>query len=244
MSTTTSAASEYRLPLSPKSRAPILPLETGDCMNRAEFRRRCEAMPDLERVELIEGIVFMGAAVRYTQHGGPHQLLIGWLDRFLEEAPGLLGGINTSVGLDDINEPQPDAFLMLPPGMSKAAVTVDGYLEGPPEFVAEVSASTTSIDLHPKFEAYRRNGIREYLVWRVVDRQVDWFALQGGQFVRLPADADDVLRSRVFPGLWLDAAALVSQRRKRVYAVLRQGLATPEFVAFAAEVAKHAPAGE
>jgi Uma2 family endonuclease len=180
------------------------------------------------------------AAVRHVQHGGPHQLLIGWLDRYLEEAPGLEGGINASIGLDENNEPQPDAYLMLPPGMSKAAVTTDGYLEGSPELLAEVSASTTSIDLHLKFEAYRRNGIREYLVWRVVDRQVDWFALEAGQFVRLPADADGILRSRVFPGLWLDAAALVALRRKRVYAVLRQGLATPEFAAFAAEVAKHA----
>jgi hypothetical protein len=241
MSSATIAAAGFAPSLPALPAAPILPLETGDCMNRAEFRRRSDAMPHLERVELIEGIVFMGAAaVRYVQHGGPHQLLIGWLDRYVEDVPGLQGGINSSVGLDDSNEPQPDALLMLPPAMSKAVLTADGYLEGSPEFVAEISASTTSIDSHLKLQAYRRNGIREYLIWRVLDRQIDWFTLEREQYVKLPLDKDGIIRSRVFPGLWLDVEALVSQRRKRVYAVLKQGKASPEFAAFAAEVAKHA----
>jgi Uma2 family endonuclease len=223
---------------------PIPPLETGDRLTRGEFRRRFEAMPDVEHAELIEGIVFMGAAVRHVQHGRPHRLLIGWLDRYIDSVPGLDGGISSSISLDNDNEPQPDGYLFLPPGMSKAVVTPEGYLEGPPELVIEISASTTSIDLNLKFQAYRRNGIREYLVWRVRDKQIDWFALQGGEYVRLPVDSEGILRSQVFPGLWLDTPALLGLRRKRLYAVLQAGQATPEFAAFAAEVARHAPSGE
>jgi len=241
MSTATSATPGYSLPLPFPPSSPVPPLVTGDCMNRAEFRRRWEAMPEVEHAELIEGIVFMTAALRHTQHGGPHGILFGWLDRYLEAVPGLDGGLDASVGLDDLNEPQPDAYLFLPSGMSKVIVTDEGYLEGPPDFVAEVSASTTSIDLHHKFEAYRRNGVREYLVWRVLDRQVDWFALATDKYVPLSVDADGILRSRAFPGLWLDPVALIEQRRKQLYAALRRGLATPEFAAFAVEVAKHAP---
>jgi len=221
---------------------PIPPLENGDQLTRAEFRRRWEAMPDVEHAELIEGIVFMGAAaLRHVQHGEPHQLLIGWLDRYVEHVPGLTGGVSSSVGLSEENDPQPDAYLVLPDAMSKSRVTEDGYLEGPPDLIAEVSASTTSIDLNLKFEAYRKNGVREYLVWRVLDKQVDWFELQGDKYVPLPRDANSVIRSHVFPGLWLDAAAIVAMRRRQVYQVLRQGLTTSEFAAFAAEVARHAP---
>lgn len=240
MSTINTPTSGYSLPLAAAPTSAIPPLVTGDCMNRAEFRRRWEAMPHIKHAELIEGIVFMAAALRHRQHGEPHGIVFGWLDRYLEAVPGLAGGLDASVGLDDLNEPQPDAYLFLPPGMGTVVVTPEGYLEGPPELVAEVSASTTSIDLHLKFEAYRRNGIREYLVWRVLDHQVDWFALTDGQYVPLPASPDGIVRSRVFPGLWLDPAALISRQRKRLYAVLQQGLATPEFAAFAAEVAKYA----
>jgi Uma2 family endonuclease len=220
----------------------IPPLETGDRLTRAEFRRRWEAMPHVKHAELIEGIVFMGAAaLRHVQHGGPHQLLIGWLDRYIEHVPGLDGGISASIGLDNDNEPQPDGYLILPPAMSKSVVTEEGYLEGPPDLVAEISASTTSIDLNLKFQAYRRNGIREYIVWRVLDKEVDWYALEQGQYVPLPPDAAGTIRSGVFPGLWLDTAALIKLNRKRLYATLRQGMATREFAEFASQVARHGP---
>ena len=49
------------------------------------------------------------------------------------------------------------------------------YVEGTPEFLAEISASTVSIDLGDKKAAYERNGVEEDLVWRVLDQQIDWF---------------------------------------------------------------------
>jgi hypothetical protein len=51
-------------------------------------------------------------------------------------------------------------------------------------------------------------------------------------------EADGIFRSRVFPGLWLDADAVLANQRKRVLAILEQGLATPEHASFVAKLEK------
>ena len=128
--------------------------------------------------------------------------------------------------------PQPDCLLMRLPEFGGQADIVDGYIEGAPEWVGEVSSSTVSLDLHAKLNVYRRNGVQEYFVWRTQDEAIDWFVLREGQFERLPPDADGILRSRQFPGLWLDPEAMTSGRLKQVIEVLQQGLASPEHAAF------------
>ena len=55
--------------------------------------------------------------------------------------------------------------------------------------MVEVAASSVSYDLHEKREAYRRNGVREYIVWRVQDRAIDWFVLRGGAYEPLAPGA-------------------------------------------------------
>ena len=127
---------------------------------------------------------------------------------------------------------------MLPEFGGQADI-VDGYIEGAPEWVGEVSSSTVSLDLHAKLNVYRRNGVREYFVWRTQDEAIDWFVLREGQFERLPPDADGFLRSRQYPGLWLDPEAMTSGRLKRVIEVLQQGLASPEHAAFVERLASH-----
>src|SRR5207248_2634562 len=99
----------------------------------------------------------------------------------------------------------------------------DDFIKAAPELVAEVSASSVSYDLHSKLNVYRRNGVREYIVWRVLDKEIDWFVLRGTQFERLTLDGL-LLKSEAFPGLWLDPAALadflsrkVSQRQVRLF---------------------------
>ena len=97
-----------------------------------------------------------------------------------------------------------------------------------PELVAEVASSSVSYDLHAKLHVYRRNGVREYLVWRVLEQAIDWFVLRAGQYERLPVEANGWLRSTVFPGLWLDPAALVRSELATVLAIVQQGLGSPE----------------
>jgi len=76
--------------------------------------------------------------------------------------------------------------------------------------------------------------VLEYVVWRVWDKAVDWFVLRGGRYERLAPGNDGIFRSTVFPGLWLDAAAVVAGDVGRILAVLEQGLASREHAEFAA----------
>jgi Uma2 family endonuclease len=211
----------------------IPPLEPGDRLTRDEFERRYEAMPHLKKAELIEGVVYMPSAVRAYRHGIPHADLIGWLGMYRAATPGVIVGDNTTVRLDLDNEPQPDALLCIEPARGgKVQVGEDDYIEGAPELVGEVASSSVSFDLHTKLNVYRRCGVKEYVVWRVLDRALDWFVLAGSAYDRLAAGPDGVFKSRVFPGLWLDAAALLSGDLARVLAVLQNGIASAEHAEF------------
>jgi Uma2 family endonuclease len=207
----------------------LLPLENGDRLTRAEFERRYETMPHLKKAELIEGVVHVPAPVRQQWHGRPHGHLITWLGQYEAHTPGVEMGDNSTVRLDLDNEPQPDALLLIAPDRGgQTRIDADGYIAGAPELVAEVTSSSASYDLHTKLHVYRRNGVREYIVWRVLDQEVDWFVLRAGQYERVPLGSDGCLRSEVFAGLWLDPAALVRGDLARVLAVVQQGLASPE----------------
>lgn len=208
-----------------------LPLESGDHLTRAEFERRYEALPELKKAELVEGVVYVGSPVRQDVHGEPHALLITLLGLYSLRTEGVAIGDNATVRLDQDNEPQPDVLLRVAKD-GQSRLSDDGYVEGAPELVAEVTASTASYDLHSKLGAYRRNGVREYVVWRVRDEALDWFVLDGGAYVPLLPAADGTLRSRVFPGLWLDPSALLRRDMTRVLAVLEDGLKSPEHAAF------------
>jgi Uma2 family endonuclease len=216
---------------------PPPPLENGDRLTRDEFERRYEAMPALKKAELIEGVVYMPSPVRQPEHSGPHFDLIGWLAYYRAGTPGVEGGDNATLRLDLDNEPQPDAFLrVLPSHGGRSRTSEDCYVEGPVELVAEVASSSASYDLHAKLNVYRRNGIAEYLVWRVLDREIDWFILRQGQYVRLPLAADGTYASEVFPGLRLEPAALLAGNLARVLQVLQQQLGSPEHAAFVARL--------
>jgi Uma2 family endonuclease len=104
-------------------------------------------------------------------------------------------------------------------------------LIGAPEFVAEISGSSTSIDAGPKRSVYERIGVRECLIVRTYDQEIDWFTHRDGRFEPLPQTAG-VIRSAVFPGLWLNVPALLAGDAAAVLQTLNQGLATPEFTAY------------
>jgi Uma2 family endonuclease len=215
----------------------IPPLEPGDRLTRPEFERRYEAMPHLPKAELIEGTVHMPSPVRFRRHGRPQAHLITWLGQYEAGTPGVETADNSTTRLDMDNEPQPDAVLLIDPARGgQTRISEDDYIEAAPEFVAEVASSSVSIDLHAKFHAYRRNGVREYLVWRVLDQALDWFVLRSGQYERLAPDVQGVLRSEVFPGLWLDTMALLRGDLAGVLATVQRGLASPEHAAFVARL--------
>jgi Uma2 family endonuclease len=219
----------------PHQQQPLLipPLENGDRLNRYEFERRYNFMPNIRKAELIEGVVYIPTGRRFRSHAQPHANLSGLLGTYKVSTPGIELAIEPTVRLDLDNEPQPDAVLMIEEqSEGQARISEDDYIEGSPELVAEIAASSAAIDLGDKKRAYRRNGIKEYIVWQVFEQKLDWFYLQQGEYLPLPVDADGVIRSQVFPGLWLATNDLLSGNMTRVLAVLQQGLAVSEHTAF------------
>jgi hypothetical protein len=211
-------------------------LHNGDHLDRDEFERRYNAMPELKRADLIEGVVYLPFPVPFKEEAEPRAHLLGWLGMYRAHTPGIRAGASATVRLDARNEPQPNPVLLIDPARGGRVTFTDGYITGGPELAAEVAASTVSIARNAKLRAYQRNGIREYILWRVEDRAIDWFALRGGQYEPLPAGADGIVRSEVFPGLWLDPAALIAEDLVRALAVLQQGIASPEHAAFVARL--------
>jgi len=213
---------------------PEIPLlEPGDRLTRDEFERRYAAMPHLKKAELIEGVVYMPSPVRVYRHGTPQLHLVTWLGVYRAATAGIEAADNTTARLDMDNEPQPDAMLLIEPAHGgQVKITDDDYVEGAPELVAEIASSSVSFDLHTKFNVYRRCGVKEYIVWRVLDRAIDWFVLSHGAYERLPADPDGIFRSNTFPGLWLDAEALLAGDLARVLSVVQSGIASPQHAEF------------
>lgn len=212
---------------------PVPLLHSGDRLTRDEFERRYTASPSHIRAELVEGIVYvMGPPVSEQYHGRPHGRFVTWLGFYEIYTPGVSIGDNASVRLDSDNEFQPDALLRILPECGGQTRESDKLIQGAPEFVAEIAASSASYDLGEKLKVYRRNGVREYVVWRTWDRAIDWFSLREGKFELQKPDAEGLHKSEVFPGLWLDPAAMLSGEGVRVMEVLQKGIATPEHVQF------------
>ena len=177
----------------------------------------------------------MGSPVRFTKHGQPDSDMQTWLGTYRIATPGVNSGGNSTVRLDLDNEPQPDVLLRRADGGS-SQIDEDGYVEGAPELVVEIAASSASYDLHDKLRAYRRNGVQEYVIWRVLDGALDWLVLREGQYQAVQPDEAGVIRSQSFPGLWLAVSALLAGDMTTVMATLQQGLASPEHAAFVARL--------
>ena len=208
------------------------PLESGDHLTRHEFERRYTAMPQIKKAELIEGVVYVASPLRFRSHGKPHAQLITWLGTYQISSPGVELADNSTVRLDLDNEPQPDVVLLIDEKFGgQAHISDDDYIEGAPELVAEVAASSASNDLHDKKRAYQRNGVQEYIVWQILENKLNWFSLQNGEYLPI-ADTNGVIKSLVFPGLWLDLPALLTGDMIKVLAVLQQGLNSTEHAAF------------
>jgi Uma2 family endonuclease len=214
-------------------------LENGDRLTRPEFELRYDAMPGLKNAELIEGIVYLRFKVPHRGHGRPHAHLMNSLGTYAAYTPSVDAGNSCHVRLDWDNMPQPDCLLFIQPEHSgQAKIDEEGYIAGAPDLVAEVAASSASYDLHDKLNAYRRNGVREYVVVRVFDQQVDWFVLREGQYEKLSPATDGILRSTVFPGLWLDPSALLRGDLATLLAVVQRGLNSREHAEFAASLVR------
>lgn len=218
-------------------------LQHGARMDRQRFHRLYEQTPPGFKAELIGGVVYIDgedgmASPLKASHGRYHGALMAWLGHYWIATPGTDLLDNATVILADDSEPQPDGLLWIEGGNSRID---DGeYLTGSPEFVAEVTDATASIDLGPKLADYERHGVADYLVLVLVlrERQAIWFVRdECGGYGEMAPDSDGLLKSRVFPGLWLDAEAFFRPDGNRVLEVAQAGIASPEYAAFVESLA-------
>ncbi|WGV28190.1 Uma2 family endonuclease [Halotia branconii] len=205
------------------------PLASGDRLTRPEFERRYAAASHIKKAELIEGIVYVASPLRHEQHGKPHSRVMTWLGVYQAMTFGVDLSVEPTVRLDLDNEPQPDAVLLIEPAKGgQTRLSSDGYIEGSPELIVEVAASSAAIDRGSKKQVYRRNGVLEYVIWQSYDNQIEWFYLVDGDYQLLSPDTDKIIRSQVFPGLWLAVEPLLNNQMARVLEVLQLGLNSPE----------------
>lgn len=222
--------------LSPPQSLP--PLENGDHLDQPTFHERYLAMPEGTKAELIGGVVYMAAAQK-VRHSRSEPLIIRWLDEYAAETPHTEVLANATDILSTESEPQPDACLIVDPAAGgQTHIDDDDYLVGPPELAVEISSATESIDLNSKLRDYESAGVLEYLVVALRRNEVFWFERKRGKFQPLPPSKDGMIRSKVFPGLWLAPQALLNRDRKQLLATLHAGLASPEHAKFVAKLAK------
>ena len=212
-------------------------LKHGDRLRRGEFERRYALRPDLKKAQLIEGVVYLPSPVSVA-HSEPHAMILGILLVYSAFTPGVRCYDNATVRLNLDNEPQPDALLRIEPqhgGQSR--VSEDGYIARAPELIVEVATTSSSVDLHDKLRAYRRNGVREYVVWRTHERRIDWFELAGGEYHLLPSGDDGAVESRLFPGLRIAVPALLAGNLATALDAVNQSINSPEHRRFVARLA-------
>jgi Uma2 family endonuclease len=211
-------------------------LVEGQQLDQPTFHALYEAMPPEIKAELIDGVVYMPSPAG-DQHGRAQLPVLLWLDYYAENTPGVevLAGATTILGRK--SEPEPDGLLRVLSEKGGRSHVAEGYIQGPPELVAEVSKATRKVDLGPKLRDYERAGVLEYVVRALDPDEIYWFTQDAGELVQRFAEEDGLYRSTAFPGLWLDPIALLKGDRRRLRAAVDQGCATPEHAAFVARLA-------
>jgi Uma2 family endonuclease len=219
---------------------PIIPwLENGDRLTREEFHRRYEAMPKNVKAELIKGVVYIASPVRVKNHGKPHSLMMSCLGLYFMSTKGVQLLDNTTFIVNEHHEPQPDCVLRIEEGCGgKSWINDDDYLDGSPELTVEIAASTASYDLHDKLEMYEQKSVQEYIVWRVLDNQIDWFSLENGKYQRLSADDRGIIESKVFSGLRLNIKAMLNDDLTQVLQDLQSGITSKSHKEFVKNLVK------
>ncbi len=216
----------------------VFELENGARMDQPTFHALYKQTPEGFRAQLIGGTVYVMASPTSQRHGRPHARIVHWLSLYSDDTPGTDVLDNTTNVLGRESEPEPDACLLVQPEYGgQTAADKDDMLVGAPELIVEVANTTRAIDLGRKKADYEEAGVREYVVILAQEQAVVWFRRGPDEFTEMPAGANGVFRSELFPGLWLDPRGIFDPTTRRLTAATRKGLASPEHAAFVAGLA-------
>jgi len=210
-------------------------LVTGERMNVEEFLRRWEALPDLKNAELIDGVVHVPSPVS-REHGSLDTLIHWWLAHYAHATPGCHAGNNSTWLMLD-SAPQPDAYLRILPSYGGQSGDERLYCTGAPELALEICLTSTEVDFGPKRKLYQRAGVQEYITIELFWKRIVRRMLADEVYVAQTLPPDGIARSRVFPGLWLDVAALWADDGAKMLAALNAGLTSEDHQKFVAHLA-------
>ena len=216
-------------------------LITGERMDVEEFLRRWEELPGIKNAELIDGVVYVSSPVS-LEHGDFDSLIHMWLAYYAQATCGCRAASNSTWLMLD-SAPQPDSVLRILPeygGQSSEKTRGEKrYGAGAPELAVEVCLSSTQVDFGPKRRLYERAGVQEYITIETFRQRIIWRVLDEKQvFAFQLVYEDGILRSQVFPGLWLDVAGFWAQDGARMLAALNAGLASDEHQRFIERLTK------
>ena len=201
-------------------------LITGERMDVEEFLCRWDELPYLKNAELIDGIVYVPSPLS-LDHGSLDTLILWWLTQYAHATPGCKAGNNVTWLMLD-SSPQPDAFLRVLPSRGGQSRDEKRYCAGAPELAVEICLTSTEVDFGPKLRLYQRAGVREYITIEIFGKRIVWRKLENAVYVAQQIPPDGVLRSQVFPGLWLDVAALWNDDGTKMLAALNAGLSSED----------------
>ena len=205
-------------------------LSDGDLMSLNEFLDRWERMPGLKFAELLDGVVYMPSPLSLDH--SDMDCSVAMLLRTYGGLSGVCQALVNPTCLIVNNAPQPDCLLRIRPEYGGVTKREGVLLSGRPELVVEVSLSSLTRDLGPKLGLYLRAGVPEYVAILVGERRIEWRVLVQGAYQLLQPDPSGILKSRMFPGLWIDEGAFFRDDVPRLLEVLHQGLASPEHARF------------
>ena len=207
------------------------PLCEGEQLTRGEFMRRWEAMPDLKFAELIDGIVHMPSPLADIHSDFQIRISV-WLAQYAMATVGCAVRANGTCLMSKRNVPQPDLALKILAEYGGQSWMEGEYPGGAPELIVEISHTTGARDSGVKQRLYERSGVLEYLIVKSKKRQLVWHELVEGKYREIQPGADGLFRSRVFPGLWLNAEALWNCDYAALSTAVQQGTSTPEHAEF------------
>lgn len=211
------------------------PLEPGDRFESvAEFERRRGWLNGGSKAELLDGVVYVTPPAP-DDHGQPHATWAGLLFAYRAVTPGVLLSVDQVARPAPLTSVGPDVVLVVAPEAGGLVRRSNGAWEGPLDLVVEVARTSRSYDLHTKRDVYERGGVREYFVHDAETGDVHaWRLGHDSRFAAVAPDPDGVLRSAVFPGLWVDTDAVRAADGARLLATLQRGLASAEHARFVA----------
>lgn len=183
-------------------------------------------MPDLKFAELIDGHVCIPSPASYA-HGRRHSQFAFLVEMYAVRT-AVCEPVSNATWRMVGNAPQPDVALRLLPEFGGRTTISEKLANGAPELIVEVAYSSRSIDLGPKAALYQAAGVTEYVIVLLEEQRVDWRVLEDGSYRALSAQTPGVLKSRRFPGLWLNEPAFWQKDGTALLATLEEGLGSEE----------------